>query len=173
MNDNNATATLTLDEWCATVRDMHAAMGAPIESEDDPRFVELLASLPVLTTDKHTAGELGDMYFEQFATVPTPPLPVPVWAESVKVSTSIYPAVLVEFVGPLHTDGSETARVEQGGELFAEVDSDRDGAVHLPGDFVTAGPSIYLSERLDDLDAGRAESLARVLVLAAADLRRA
>lgn len=171
MTEINATPA-TLPEWCAVARNVWADLGAPIVSEDDPRYAELRDAVPFPLT-AHSPEELGELYFEKFANLPECPLPAPVWAVSGRVTVNFWPSFNVEFSGPDHKDGDESAQVDQVGELFADAHTDPTGEQHLPGDLLMSAPGIYVPEHRDNLTAEGAEALARVLTLAAADLRRA
>lgn len=172
MTVNNATG-ITLDDWCAQVRQLWADLATPIESPDDPRYAELQSQVP-FDIAVLSPADLGEAYFEKCVPLAAPPITQPAWLESVTVRATAYPEIEIEWLGQLFTDGDMTARAMKLFTVWADAAEYASENNRIAGDRTDPAPEVDTgSHTLDDLTADRAESLSRVLMLAAADLRRA
>lgn len=153
MNTTDTTVTLTaaeqsaVDDWCASMRDLHNVYGRPI-NEGDPRLDELRNTRRD-TTENLTPQELGDLYWWRAdIDLPAWPLNVPSWSGPVRYYRHNYPEIGVEFIGrdwAEQTGVDGTCRVGQIVTVFVDDYRDeRDGEAFPAGAALTRPATVYV-----------------------------
>jgi hypothetical protein len=177
MKGNNMNTTIlpltgtnraALDEWCATIRTMHATHGRQV-TDGDPRLDELrrMGAYSLTMTDE----ERGELYWARAdLELPAWPLTAPAWAERVEVNRQEYPEISVRYNGADRGQGRTTVRAEQWLVVFADRYRDeRDGEEKDAGTVLTAAPTVFL-DVADDVAPADAIRLGEAIATAGRDL---
>lgn len=177
MNDDNNTTELTateraaLAEWCADVRDVYRMYARPIQL-DDPRMSDV----------RHMVGfssylsdvELGELYWlRSEVDLPSWPLALPNWAESVWMNHLRYPEVVVTITGKDWGDSVNsrtTCKLVQTISMFVDALNPDSRKKFAPTWTALATPTTLAVIVEDDLTVEQAVTLGEALLHASREL---